>query len=182
MNDAGIEKLFGELLESQIETGKYEQLNLKRIREALTVGPALSDEEQRLLLLSPVAREDFWLIKEEITNDLLGRLEEQGIALELLPLAAADKSDKVVMHSTGFSVTLINKNEIGVPWVILVQISSAYRKIISPMTTLKLVDSGGLEWLRQKPDSNGEMTALWTDSETDLVDRASRFSLILEPA
>ncbi len=181
MKTDAMANLLAELLESQVESGKYGELSLERIKEALTTGPGLSQQEQSLLLLSPVARADYKQVKSEVHRELKERLEKHDVELKLLPLAAADKSKKVVMHSSGFSVTLIDKQDIGIPWIILVQLGSAYKNAISPMTTLRLVDSGGLEWLREKPDNNGEMTAAWNDPETNLVDRARRFSLILEP-
>ncbi len=181
MNTDGLAELLMEILSPQLETGQYGELDEKRFREALTTGPEMSQEEQSLLLLSPVARSDYKRISQEIRMELATRLEAQGVELELLPLAAATTADKVVMHGNGFDVTLYRQEGLGVPWVILVQVGTVCLRSLNPMTVLRLVDSGGLEWLRGRPDVNGEISATWDDRETDLLARSRRFSLILEP-
>ncbi len=173
--------LLSEILDAQVESGKYGAIDEGRFREALTVGPPLDEQEQGLLLLSPVARADYHRIRREVQEELTGRLQEQGVDMALLPLAAASDDDKVVMQGNGFSVTLYRQDDLGVPWVILVQLGSSYMQALNPMSLLRLVDSGGLEWLRGKPDKNGEITATWDDPETDLLLRSRRFSLSLEP-
>ena len=151
------------------------------LRQALTTGPPLIDREQRLLLLSPVARADYKQIRNEIVSETHERLDRHGVEMNLIPLAAADESDKVVLKSSGFRVTLYRQEKFGVPWVILVQLGPAYLQAINPMTSLRLADTGGLEWLRGRPDTNGELTGAWNDPETDLLKRIRRFSLMLEP-
>ena len=174
-------RLLAEILDSQIESGTYGVIKYNRMQEALTIGPGLTKQEQSILLLSPVAREDFQRMRNKIVAEIRDKISQYGVETELLPLAAADLQDKVTLKNTGFSVTLYRKDDLGVPWVILVQLGKNYQQAINPMTTLKLVDTGGLEWMRGKPDTFGEMTGAWYDFETDLLSRARRFSLILEP-
>lgn len=181
MNRDGMTGLLAALLESQIESGKFGEIDKNRIRQALTTGPTLTEQEQRLLLLSPVARSDYKEIRREIVIRDRQRLDRHGVETNLMPLAASDDSDKVVLKSSGFTVTLYRQEKLGVPWVILVQLGPAYQKAVNPMTTLRLADTGGLEWLRGKPDTNGEITGAWNDPETDLIKRIRRFSLMLEP-
>lgn len=181
MNRDGMAELLAELLEPQIESGKFGEIDRNRLREALTIGPPLTDQEQRLLLLSPVARADYKEMCSAIVSEDRRRLDQHGVEINLMPLAAADESDKVILKSSGFTVTLYRREKLGIPWVILVQLGPAYQKAVNPMTTLRLADTGGLEWLRGRPDTNGELTGAWSDSETDLLTRARRFSLILEP-
>lgn len=182
MNTDAMAGLLTELLEPQIESGAYGTIGDDRLREALTSGPELSENEQSLLLLSPVARSDYRRVRREIVEETLDRINRHGVEMDMLPLAAADRKDKVVLKSSGFTVTLYRRDELGIPWVILVQLGGVYKQAINPMTTLRLVDTGGLEWLRGRPDANGELTGAWNDPETDLLDRARRFSLVLEPA
>lgn len=183
MNTDGMARLLAELLEPQIESGRYGTIGRDRLREALTIGPNLTDTEQSILLISPVAREDYQDVQNEILNEVNERIHNQGVDIKILPLAAASegKKDKIILNGRGFTVTLYRKEDLGIPWVILVQLGASYLKVINPMTTLRLVDSGGLEWLRGIPDTNGEMTGPWNDEETDLLRRVQRFSLTLEP-
>jgi hypothetical protein len=181
MNLNGMAELLSGILESQVESGQYGSIDEERIRESRTTGPKLSEAEQSLLLLSPVARSDYRRVCRRIQEELTSRLLDQGVEMELLPLAAATDEDKVVMHGNGFNVTLYKRNDLGIPWVILVQLQTSYLRALDPMTILRLVDSGGLEWLRGKPDVNGEVTATWDDPETDILARSRRFSLKLEP-
>ncbi len=181
INLNGMAKLLSGILEDQIESGQYGVITEKRLREALTTGPVLNDKEQSLLLLSPVVRADYQRVSDEIKFEVTSRLQRDRVDLELLPLAAATDEDKIVMHGNGFDVTLYRQEDLGIPWVILVQVGTSYTKILNPMTVLQLVDSGGLEWLRGTPDANGEITAMWNDPETDILSRSRRFSLILQP-
>ena len=182
MKSDGMARLLSEILDPQIESGKYGAIDKDRVRESLTNGPELTDREQCLLLLSPVAREDFKDVRNEILEEVYARIQQQDIDMNMLPLAAAGEAkDKVILRGSGFSVTLYRRDELGIPWIILVQLGASYQKAVNPMTTLRLVDTGGLEWLRGRPDVNGEFTGPWNDAETDLLIRAHRFSLILEP-
>lgn len=181
MNTNAMARLLTELLDPQVESGEYGEIGDDRLRKAMTIGPALTKQEQSLLLLSPVARADYSRVCNEIVAETRDRITRHGVKMNLLPLAAADQDDKVVFKSTGFTVTLYRRDDLGIPWIILVQLGSSYRQAINPMTTVRLADTGGLEWLRGKPDANGELTGAWNDSETNLLTRAQRFSLMLEP-
>jgi len=181
MNMQGMASLLAEILSSQVEQGQYGVISEARLREALTSGPPLSESEQALLLLSPVTRDDYRRIRQEVNDALHIRLDQLQIERQLYALAADSEEDIVVMKGNGFTVTLYRRDDLGIPWVILVQLGQSYLQAINPMTRLRLIDSGGLEWCRGKPDSQGEITAPWSDRETDLLARSKRFSLILEP-
>lgn len=182
MKSDGMARLLSEILDPQIESGEYGAIDKGRLRKSLTNGPGLTDQEQSLLLLSPVARGDFKDVRNEILEEVYARIHQQSVDMNMLPLAAAgEEKDKVILKGRGFSVTLYRRGELGIPWIILVQLGASYLKAINPMTTLRLVDTGGLEWLRGRPDVNGELTGPWSDAETDLLNRAHRFSLVLEP-
>jgi len=181
MNTTQMADLLSEILDSQIESGEYGGIDRKRFEKALTCGPPLQENELQLLLLSPVARSDYNIVRQRIADQLKKRLQKQRIELELLPLAASTDGEKIVMQGNGFAVTLYQKEELGIPWIILVQLEPKYSENIDPMTVLQLIDTGGLEWLRGRPDRNGELTGAWDDRQTDLLARSKRFSLILQP-
>lgn len=180
-NPNAMANLLTKILDSQIESGRYSSIKESRLRESSTTGPKLTEAEQCLLLLSPLARSDYKRIRGEIRNENLARLDTLRVERQLFPLAAASDEDTIVMKNNGFTVTLYRRKDLGIPWIILVQLGSLYLNAIYPMTTLRLVDSGGLEWLRGRPDINGEITAHWVDELTDILARSKRFSLLLEP-
>ena len=172
MNMNGVSRLFLEILNSQLESGRYPPLDEKRVRESLTRGPGLTEDEQIILLLSPLARHDYQQVKKKIQEETRLRLYAQGVETELLAMAASSEDgDKMILKGNGFTVTLYRQENH----------DTLYLQNIYPMTPLRLIDSGGLEWLRGRPDANGEITASWNDPETDLLARSKRFSLILEP-
>lgn len=181
MNIDGMAKLLKNILESQIESGQHGFFEEERLRAALTVGPPLNEDELSLLMLSPVARYDYKRIHREISQEVTSRLKRNSVEIELFPLAAATDENKVILRGHGFNVTLYKQDNLGIPWVILVQLGTSFLEVLNPMTVLQLVDSGGLEWLRGKPDANGEITATWDDPETDILARSRRFSLTLKP-
>ena len=181
MNTESMARLLVEVLDGQVESGAFGVIRETRLREAMTSGPDLTQQERSLLLLSPVARSDYRRIRNEVLQDTRDRIKRHNVEMNLLPLAATTEEETVVLRSSGFTVTLYSKEELGFPWIILVQLDASYRQAINPMTTLRIADAGGLEWVRGRPDSNGEMTGAWYDTEVDLLERARRFSLVLEP-
>ena len=181
MNVNSMARLFSEVLASQVETGKHGSFAPARLREALTTGPSLSEAERSLLLLSPVARSDFQRMRCQVKEEIQQRLDQLGVERQLYALAADSDEGTVSLKGNGFQVTLYQRSDLGIPWVILVQLGPVYLQAINPMTVLRLVDSGGLEWCRGKPDGQGEITASWDDRETDILARSKRFSLSLEP-
>lgn len=181
MNIQSIERLFASMLDQQVELGNVGTINRDRFKRALTSGPDLTEKEKRILLVSPIARYEYHDIKREVLASIEQKIEEQHINTEIVPLAASDDSaDRHIFPCTGFRVTMYDKKKYGIPWILLLQLDTTFMNIINPMTVVRLVDSGGQEWLLGKPDKNGELTASWLDTETDLLDRVRRFSLNIE--
>ena len=89
----------------------------------------------------------------------------------------------MILTGTGYRVILYRQDNPDTPWLVLVQLEKIYQDILLgfPHTPLRLFDSGGLEWLRGKPNNYGEISATWTDANMDLAQRASQYSLHLEP-
>lgn len=184
MNSRAMETLLSTLLDQQIESGKYGFIDETRLREAMTTGPDFTSREKSLFLLSPIARSDYRRVREDVVQEIKAHLLEKDVALELVPLAAADKDtdrESLSINGHGYSINLYRQADIGVQWVILVQLDNNFMNCISPMTRLRLIDSGGLEWLRGRPDANGELTGTWLDEDVDLLDRMRKYSLSLEP-
>lgn len=168
------------MLDTQQESGTHGAMSDSRMRQSLVIGPGLTAEEKGILLKSPIARYRYMDIKRAVTRQIEQDLKVFHIGTEILPLAASDHSDTHAFACSGYRVVLYDKNELGIPWVILLQLDKSFQKAINPLTVLRLVDSGGLEWLRGKPDRNGELAASWSDADTDLLERSKQFSLNLE--
>jgi hypothetical protein len=183
MNKDAMKRLTAAILSRQIETGEFEVLSEKRLREAMTTGPEFTNKERALLMLSPVTRDDWKRIRLEVLDEIFDRCEELNLEQELVPLAASGRSDEsqINLSGSGFSLTLFRQDNPETPWVILVQLDAKYQNVIYPMTELRLVDSGGLEWMRGRPDSEGEMTGVWEEASIDLLERSTRYTLKLMP-
>ena len=180
MKTESMKALLAAMLEQQLEEDEIRALDEARMRESLTTGPELNDEEKALLLRSPLARYRYQDMQAEIAEEVTETLRRQKIDTRILPLAAADKSDTHTFSCTGYRVILYDKKKYGIPWMILLQLEKPLRDAINPFTVVRLVDSGGLEWMRGRPDANGELTVSWIHSDTDLLERARRYELNLE--
>jgi len=180
MKTESLQTLFAAMLEQQLVEKETRVLDDRRMRESLTTGPKLSDEEKALLIRSPLARYRYQEIQREIAEEISDILERRNIDTRIVPLAAADHAGEQVFSCTGYKVILYEKKQYGIPWLILLQLDKAFQESIHPLTVLRLVDSGGLEWMRGRPDSNGELTASWSHADTDLRERAKQYSLNLE--
>lgn len=180
MNRESLKALFSAMLDEQVEPGETPPLVEARMRETLTTGPQLTEEEKALLIQSPLARYRYQDMQKQVAEEITQTLERGNIATRILPLAAAEKTDTHHFSCTGYKVILYDKKEHGIPWVILLQLDKAFQDAINAFTVLRLVDSGGLEWMRGRPDANGEITASWIHADTDLLERARQYSLKLE--
>lgn len=175
--------MLGDILDHQIEDGSLPSLGRSRISQALTMGPALTKEETAVLLRSPHARAVYREIARDVRSENLDAIVQAAIDMTATNLAAASAEDidKVEIEGKGFNITIYRIGDDVGPLVILVRLSKAYMDAIHPMTRMRLFDMGGLEWLRGIPDGDGQLTAEWDDSSVDLVGRARRHQLILEP-
>ncbi len=180
MKTESMQALLAAMLDQQQVEEETRVLEDSRMRESLTTGPELTDSEKTLLLRSPLARYRYQDMQTQISEEIAETLHRQNINTRILPLAAADHSDTQTFTCTGYKVILYDKHEYGVPWMLLLQLDKAFQDALKPLTKLRLIDSGGLEWMKGQPDANGELVANWTDADTNLVERAKKYSLNLE--
>lgn len=183
MSGRNLHKLLASVLAGQVETGQYGALSPQRLREALTSGPDLNDAERALLLLSPVARDDWDRARREVLDEVRDRWIDSGARTELVPLAAASASEtgQIDISGADFAVSLFRQDDEGTTWVILVQLGPTLRAGLHPMSALRLVDDTGLEWARGRPDAQGELLATWQNDQISLQERASVHRLRVEP-
>ena len=135
-----------------------------------------------MLILSPITRDNWNNIRIELKEEFRDKLNAEHLDTALVPLAAATEAEpnRISLQGQGFNVTLYRQVEQEIEWVILVQLEPNFTKAIYPMSQLKLIDSGGLEWMRGRPDAGGEFTGTWSDSAIDLYERAQNCSLTLD--
>ncbi len=183
MSSRNLHKLMAYVLARQVESGEYGAVSEQRLREALTDGPDLDDAERALLLLSPVARDDWDRVRREVLDDVREHWMGSGADTELVPLAASSASDtgQIDVNGPDFTVSLFQQDHEGTTWVILVQLGPNLRAGLYPMSTLRLIDDEGLEWARGRPDAQGELIATWHNDEVSLQERAKGHRLRLEP-
>jgi len=184
MNQDSLHQLVADVFADQIETDAYELISDSRFHEVLTSQKEFTAKEQSLLILSPRIRSDYQRIRLAIKDEAYSSILKSNIATKILPLAASsNEQEQIILAGSGYRVILYRPDEPDTPWLVLVQLEKIYQDILRDFshTPLRLFDSGGLEWLRGKPNSYGEISATWTDANMDLAQRASQYSLHLEP-
>lgn len=181
-NPNSMKRLFADVLDSQLEPEFTPDISTDRLRESLTTGPALSAEERRSLWRSPLIRDEYLRIRRQLNAEIRSRVQERGLDLRIVGRAAADDTDELRYDSAdgSFQITLMRQPEEDMPWLLLVTLSKAIRETLYPLTQIRLVDSGGLEWVRGRPDTRGELSFGWYDLENLPDQRLREHSLILE--
>ena len=174
----GVQALLAEILEAQLGRAEAENIPQERIVEALTRGPGLTNEEKRLLWLSPEARDTYLAIRRRLSRSLEQRLRDRGIEMETTLLAASGgETDNFSCEGEGWTVVA---QKDGGEWIVSLHLKETARQAIPPMTTLQLVDKGGVEWLRGRPDESGDINAVWPHARMSPADRVT-LGLELKP-
>ena len=177
-----INDLLAALLNSQIEPDNSPIIDNMRLYEAFTTGPGLNNEEQRILCLSPTSRARYLQIKRKINAEIRSRWRAQGLALSLIAKAAAAQNTLLDFQAAdgSFSVTLYRQDDADMPWMILLRLSPRVRDTLHSTTMIRLVDSGGLEWVRGRPDARGEISFGWYDLQNPAEQRLREYALTLD--
>jgi len=177
MQIESIEKLVSSMLDMQIETGDKTDLT------SFTADPnePLSTDAITRLIKSPIARYQFIDALNAEHGLATEKLVNQGVELQLVPLAASESDNTVnEFQCSGFSVVMYDNRDKGCPIIILLQLNKVVLDVFIPLSIVRLYDSGGLEWLRGKPNQNGEVSAEWLDVRVDLFSRVKRYNLQIE--
>lgn len=158
-------RLLADILSRQTDDDQGLAVDEQRLRKALTAGPALTIAEKNRLLSSPADRAVYFRIKREITADIELQWYRLGLHAELAVKAAAGSDNEIRYQSANgpFSVTLFKQDTPDMPWLVLIKLDRAMRDTLHPMNIVRLVDSGGLEWTRGRPDTRGELSFGWFD-------------------
>jgi len=181
MANSEITKLFSEILDRQKNTSLSDTISEQRLYEAFTDGINLSDDERQLIIQSPILRYKCVNVINQVNDEIKENIRLSQIQTELMPLAADNDEKEVHFETNDFDIYLYNKSDLGIPWIIVLQLSSKITDMLYESSKVRLYDSGGLDWLIGTPDDNGQIIFEWQDDETNLVERSRMYSLHIEP-
>lgn len=178
MNDKFDTRLLAAILNTQTEADAEGTLTADRVRDALSGGEPLSEQERLLIWRSPDARELYLAVRRQVRADLSERIQARGLGFAERRLAASG-GDFEEIEGKGFVVSLFCRN--GTDWTVLVRLSDEYRALVGPRTSVTLHDTGGLEWASGMPDDIGSISAEWPHQDETPRSRLQRFELRLDP-
>jgi hypothetical protein len=181
MNTKTMKRLLAAILAQQPERADAGMaLDETRLRRALSGEEPLTDAEQHLLWTSPAARQRLVALRDAQRAMQYLAWQQAGIESQIFYLAAADTAVQPITIDTHpeLTVKLFPLDEQGTRWTVFLKISEAVQD--SLVSGIRLVDTGGVEWLAGHVDSDGELSADWMHQESPLQ-RVHRYALRLEP-
>ena len=182
MVNKGISAIFGEILDRQKESDEnVNKISVEKLYQTFTKGQKLNTSERQSLVLSPILRYQCVDVLNQIHQEIKDSLDQSQVPMSIAPLAAASYSDKHHFSCIGFDVYLYDQSDVGIPWIILLQLNRKIMGALYPVTRIRLYDSGGLEWLQGKPDKNGQIVREYLEGEINFLERAKMYSIHIEP-
>jgi hypothetical protein len=181
MNPDAMQRLLAAILAEQPERPDAGiALDEARLRRALSGAEPLSTAEQQVLWTSPAARRRLAILYRVQRAAQSLAWQQAGIASQIPYLAAADTAVQPVTIDTHPSLTvkLFPLDAHGARWTIFVKLTESIHN--SLVSGIRLVDTGGAQWLTGYVDKDGELSADWTHQESPLQ-RLHRYELRLEP-
>lgn len=181
MNPEALKHLMAAILAEQPESADAGMaLDEARLRRALSEAEPLSAAEQRLLWTSPEARRRLTMLWDSQRAAQYLAWQRAGITPQIAYLAAADAAVQPVTIDTHphFTLKLFPLDTDGKLWTIYFKLSDTAHQTL--LTGIRLVDTGGLQWLAGPVDVDGELSADWTHPEPPLQ-RLHRYELRVEP-
>jgi len=181
MNPDAMQRLLTAILAEQPERPDAGiALDEARLRRALSGAEPLSTAEQQVLWTSPAARRRLALLHRVQRAAQYLAWQQAGIAPQISYLAAADAAVQPVTIDTHphLTVKLFPLDEHGARWTVFVKLAEPIHN--SLVSGIRVVDTGGVQWLTGYVDKDGELSAEWTYEESPLQ-RLHRYALRLEP-
>jgi len=181
MNTEAMQRLMAAILEEQPEsTDAWTALDEARLRRALSGEEPLSTLEQLRLWTSPAARRCLATLWDSQRAAQYLAWHRAGIAPQIAYLAAADPAVQPVTIDTHphFTIKLFPLDVDGRHWTIFLKLSDTAHQTL--LTGVRLVDTGGVQWLAGHVDGDGELSVDWTHPEPPLQ-RLHRYELRVEP-
>jgi hypothetical protein len=116
------------------------------------------DDDQRLLVLSPINRARLRLAEHRLRQTFISEVANLNNAPRLLQAAARDaRSSARFEPMDSFELRIIPSGPDG--WAIELQVKNPER--FPPGATLALLDAAGRVWVSDVPDDQGWVAALW---------------------
>lgn len=181
MNPEALQHLMAAILTEQPESiDTTMALDEERLRRALSGEEPLSATEQRLLWTSPAARRRLTTLRDSQRAAQYLAWQRAGIAPQIVYLAAADPAVQPITIDTHphFTIKLYPLDTDGQLWTVYLKLSDTVHQTL--LTGVRLVDTGGLQWLAGHVDGDGELSADWPHREPPLQ-RLHRYALRVEP-
>lgn len=173
MNATGIGKLLSDVLASQDEDGRGGDLTEERVVDVLLGGGTFSAAEERLLAASPLARNTYAEVFDDLQMErdaYQQRCELAGIRNSTrFLLAAAGGQYPLVIPSDDFSVT-VRAHPTRDGWVITLALGERFRRVTRAEDVVVLVDDQGVTWVRGQINTYGEIHSYnwpYDESPTD---------------
>lgn len=181
MNPEALKHLMAAILAEQSDSADAGMaLDETRLQRALSEEEPLSAAEQHLLWTSPAARRRLTMLWDNQRAAQYLAWQQAGIAPQIAYLAAAAPAVQPITIDTHPHCTLklFPLDADGKLWTIYLKLSDTAHQTL--LTGVRLVDTGGLQWLAGHVDSDGELSADWAHPEPPLQ-RLHRYELRLEP-
>jgi hypothetical protein len=170
------------LVNQQTDSGEGFDLSEARIEQALTVGPCFSRRESQLLWKAPFARDSLLRVRDRLCQETIARWKASGIDPIAEFKAAAGGVDEVIrIRGQGFSLTIFPDADQTMPWILSLQIDADLRDDMPTGLRFQLMDSGGMVWLKGRPNSRGEINEGWFDTTISPRERLLAHHLQLIP-
>lgn len=169
------------ILSSQLEGRAGAVIPEERMRQALSEGPSFTNEEKRILWLSPDSRELFLSVRKEIREELSQavRMAGYGQAKRVLAASAIGSEEQII--GNGWTLWIYHDDIPGAEWALSLRLDQDYLKLLPKQTVVALRDRGGKTWLSGVPDFNQQLDAVWVDMSETPYDRMQKFELVVDP-
>lgn len=181
MNTEAMKRLLAAILadqEEQADAGMA--LDEARLSRALSGADPLNEAEQQLLWTSPAARQRLYALQSAQRAVQYLTWQQQSIEPSITYHAAADGAVQPITIDTHphLTIKLFPLDEQGDRWTIFLKLSERVQQ--SLVSGIRLVDTGGAQWLVGHVDKDGELSADWMHQESPLQ-RLLHYELRIEP-
>lgn len=180
-NSEAFRRLMATMLAEQSDRDDADMaLDEARLRRVLSGDAPLSAIEQRLLWTSPTARQRLAMLWESRHAAQYLAWQRAGVSPQIHYQAAADQAVQPITIETHphCTIKLFPLDADGAHWTVYIKLSDTVQQTL--LSGIRLVDSGGLQWLAGQVDNDGELSADWPHAEPPLQ-RLHRYALRLEP-
>ena len=175
-----VNAFLADVLNRQVELAEDADLAQAAPRlRAYAEGEPWREEDIQLVWTSPGARRLYLRARAAVVERVETGWADRGLARDFLRRAADSAADnEVVMQEAGVTIRVLQAPGSG-DWMINVVLSHRAVELLPAGMKIKLVDSGGQEWLQGEPDRAGGVDAFWESTDQTPIERLREHSLSL---